>query len=301
MKVLKPVAICLVMALIVFQHISKWKYYTSLFGNGDMYFNYGQLYGLVQVGFVFLIDLYVVVLGIGALTYTDLQAKDRFYSLFRFIYVILGIMHFPTTVLAMVISGAQLFKDPVSALLYIVPYFIWLALIVLLLICKPEKQVQKVNLQEYDMVAYTSTGHRFIHNLVDSILIIPGWISFSSYIYLFFYMSAGNAISMMQGNLVLVYFFAWLLISYLMYYFLAELIFKQTLGKMLTRSCVVGNGVALSGKRIFLRSLARLIPFDHISFLVGANWHDSASATAVVYINSWEKAFDEKHGEAGGE
>jgi hypothetical protein len=62
---------------------------------------------------------------------------------------------------------------------------------------------------------------------------------------------------------------------------------------MITGSCVVSDGAELTTGRVLLRTLARLIPFDAVSFLVGAKWHDRASSTAVVYVDSWEKAFVE--------
>jgi hypothetical protein len=67
---------------------------------------------------------------------------------------------------------------------------------------------------------------------------------------------------------------------------------------MVTNSCVVSDGVELSGKRVFLRTLSRMIPLDKFSFLFGAKWHDRVSSTAVVYVDSWEMAFDEKKQDA---
>lgn len=292
MKKLKIVTICLVIVLIVFQQISKGRYYSNIL-NGDLSGNYGLLYALMQNGWALIIDVFMVVLGIIALSNSDMQRRDWAYSTFRFIYIMSAIMNFPAVLLAYVVSGAQLFNDPVTILLYFLPNLVWIILVVFLVKCKPDRQIPRVNLQEYDMVAYTSTGHRFIHNLLDYLLMLPAWISTLSYIYWAFYLTGSNYGSIPSG-LVTIGFFMYYLISYVMYYFLAESMFRQTLGKMITRSCVVGNGVELSNGRVLVRSFCRLIPFDHIAFLFGANWHDSASATSVVYVDSWEKAFDEK-------
>jgi hypothetical protein len=295
MKKLKIVTIYLVIVLIVFQQISKGRYYGNIL-NGDLSGNYGLLYALLQNGWALIIDVFIVVLGIIALSNSDTQKRDWAYSTLRFIYIMSAIMNFPAFVLSFVVSGAQLFKDPLTILLYIFPTLVWITLIVFLVICKPDRQISRVNLQEYDMVAYTSTGHRFIHNLLDYLLMLPAWISTLSYIYWVFYLT-GSGYGSFPSELLMICFFFYFLISYVMYYFLAEAMFRQTLGKMITRSCVVGNGVELSNGRVLMRSFCRLIPFDHIAFLFGASWHDSLSATSVVYVDSWEKAFDEKQQE----
>jgi hypothetical protein len=289
MKKLKPVIICLVIALIVFQQIVKGKYYSNLFSN-NLSGNYGLLSALLQSVWAFLIDVFIVVLGFIALLNADLNIKDRAYSMLRFVYVMSGIMHFPVVVMSFAISGAQMFTQPVNVLLYLLPNLIWAALVVLFMVCKPDRQIARVNLQDFDMVAYTSTGHRFVHYLLDHLLMLPAWISTISYIYFLFYVTHID-ITSYSPLLIQAGLFFYFIITYIMYYFLSESIFRQTLGKMVTRSCVVGNGPALTTGRVLQRSFCRLIPFDAIAFLFGANWHDSASATSVVYVDSWEKAF----------
>ncbi|THU41732.1 RDD family protein [Niastella caeni] len=292
MKKLKPVTICLVIALILFQHISRGSYYKGLI-TGEISGNYGKLYTILQVGLDFIIDIFTIILGIAALSYSDLQVRDRAYSIFRFVYVMTGFLALPTVVFSLVISGGMFFNDPATGFVIISRHLIWITLIVLLLICKPENPIKKVNLQEYDMVAYTSIGHRFVHYLLDYFLILPFWMSAASFLYVFNYMVFGSA-SYSSANPTL--FYLYYFVSYLLYYFLAEAIFRQTLGKMVTRSCVVSDGVQLSTGRILLRTLSRLIPFDPIAFLFGAKWHDRVSSTAVVYIDSWEKVFEEEKG-----
>ncbi len=70
------------------------------------------------------------------------------------------------------------------------------------------------------------------------------------------------------------------------YYFLFEIIFGVTLGKMITKTKVTdvfGNRPTFFS--IFIRSLARLIPFEALSFLSskGRGWHDFFSGTYVIY------------------
>ena len=77
-------------------------------------------------------------------------------------------------------------------------------------------------------------------------------------------------------NFVIIFFF---------YYFINELLFKTTFGKLITRTKLVGiNNARLDWKTIFVRTITRLIPFEQLSFLnsfpVGI--HDSLSNTRVI-------------------
>jgi hypothetical protein len=285
MKKLKTVTICLFLAFLVLSNLLKISYYKNLFSS-ELYFGREidrvlNISGTV-LGFLFCI-LYLV-LGIMALAAADRAARDRSYSLLRYIYVIQSLISLPLTIIQLVTFAKYTFANPVSAFSVLFGNAVWLTIVILLIICKPEKQIQKVDLREYDMVAFTSTGHRFVHHLLDALFMIPVWL------FAIQLMSLGRLGSEMT-ELAARFVFG---TTYLLYCFLSEAIFKQTLGKMATRSCVVSDGVELSAGRIFRRTLARIIPFDAFSFLFGAKWHDRASATAVVYIDSWEKAFEEK-------
>ncbi|MBS1565581.1 MAG: RDD family protein [Bacteroidetes bacterium] len=79
----------------------------------------------------------------------------------------------------------------------------------------------------------------------------------------------------------------WLTIYYLMllfgYFFIFEYFFGKTPGKFLTKTRVVDmNGEWPGGKKLLIRTLCRLIPFDNFSFLFSAGWHDMLSGTVVV-------------------
>ena len=288
MKKLKTVTIWSLLAYLVLSNILRISYYKLLLKN---ILNYGR--GIndvlnisdILIGFLFII--FYVVLCIMALTTGDKAARDKAYSLLRFVYVMQGLIYLPLTIIQTVTFAKYTFANPVSALSFLFWNAIWLALLVLLIICKPEKQIQKVDLQEYDMVAFTSTGHRFVHYLLDVLFLLPLWMS------AFQLMNMGRYGSEIAELAVRFVFGT----SYLLYCFLSEAIFRQTFGKMATRSCVVSDRVDLSTGRIFKRTMARLIPFDAISFLFGAKWHDRVSYTAVVYVDSWEKAFEEKQPE----
>ena len=144
-----------------------------------------------------------------------------------------------------------------------------------------------MDLAEYELVNYTATGHRFVHYLLDVLFIIPIFLFWRQFLP---YRLHENPYAL-QALCSLIY---------LIYCFLSELMFRQTLGKIATRSCVTTIGHPYTGGRMLLRTLARLIPFDRFSFLFGANWHDKTTSTAVVYVDTWEKAFEGSFaGEAG--
>ncbi|OXB15409.1 RDD family protein [Flavobacterium reichenbachii] len=67
-----------------------------------------------------------------------------------------------------------------------------------------------------------------------------------------------------------------------LFYFVFESLFQATPGKFLTESRVTDKkGLKVPASTIFKRSLCRNIPFDPLSFLGKANWHDSISNTFV--------------------
>ena len=82
-------------------------------------------------------------------------------------------------------------------------------------------------------------------------------------------------------------FFTLLYMIMFLYYFLMELITKQTLGKMITKTKVVHkDGSKASFLKILMRSFWRLIPFDSISYLFGTEvgMHDKLSTTRLKRI-----------------
>lgn len=83
-----------------------------------------------------------------------------------------------------------------------------------------------------------------------------------------------------------IYWWGAFLTFYLSYYFILESLFGRTLGKALLGTRVVdlqGNAVAMSS--VLVRSLARLIPLEPLSFSLAETWwHDSLSNTQVLRI-----------------
>ncbi|WP_205508321.1 RDD family protein [Longitalea arenae] len=281
----KKIAWC-VLGIIVLQETLKFKYYSHLI-SGDIHLtDASSVLNLAGVMTALLLNCFVLVLAIRSLSNIDAAAKDRAYAILRFLFVMKVIMIFPVTVLRTVIFSARM-SGIGQILLFYFRNLAEIALAVLLIIYKPEKRVEKVNLQEYDYVTFTSAGHRFAHYLLDMLFLAPFWLfMLQNILFARVFWQNEYAVHYVELAMQIMMF-----TSYLAYCFISEAIFRQTLGKMATGSAVVSDGVSLSTGRIFLRTLARLIPFDSLSFLFGAKWHDRASSTAVVYIDSWEKAF----------
>lgn len=77
------------------------------------------------------------------------------------------------------------------------------------------------------------------------------------------------------------------IIFYYFYYFFSELVFDQTVGKIITRHKVVSciTKQKPSFVQIFLRTISRLIPVDSLSYLFRKNGlHDILSKTELKKI-----------------
>ncbi|WP_072783538.1 RDD family protein [Flavobacterium haoranii] len=75
-----------------------------------------------------------------------------------------------------------------------------------------------------------------------------------------------------------------MILFYYLYYFILELIYGQTIGKMITKTKVVNtdNDENPNFTRIFIRTISRLIPIDFLSYLITKNGlHDILSKTEL--------------------
>jgi hypothetical protein len=212
------------------------------------------------------------------LAFRDPLLKDKAYRILRFVLVVNFLLYLPFSLFYYFSNDHFSKMGWAGQLITVTGTVVSLFCAIVFFMVKPEKQVQKINLDNYELVTLTSTRHRFVHHLLDMLFLLPGWLSL---------MDLNAPQKPGPGTAVLM--FVWLL----GYYFLSEAIFGQTFGKLFTNSCVAGNGVEVSPGRIFVRTLSRLIPFDRLSFLFRGHWHDKASSTAVVYVDSWARAFDE--------
>lgn len=128
---------------------------------------------------------------------------------------------------------------------------------------------------------YATLGQRFLNMVVDGIAI------------LFIWLLVYNAIDI--GSILLRHTspadsapmgisFKILYIITLLYYFVLEAATKgRTIGKLITRTIVVGEDLSpVTTEQVFKRSFCRLIPFEALSMLGGIPWHDSLSHTTVI-------------------
>jgi uncharacterized RDD family membrane protein YckC len=129
-----------------------------------------------------------------------------------------------------------------------------------------------------------SKGKRFVNYLIDSVV-----LQVISYL-------LNAAAGVTEENADPVYsIFVWFGI-YLAYYIIFENFNNGiTVGKILTRTQVVSiNGGKPTTEHIMGRSLARIIPFDALSYLGERKngWHDRLSKTIVIDIDQSERPFE---------
>lgn len=262
--------------------ISSAEYYKYLFTSFGNSFRYGgwangaqQIIGLLLL----LLDLVLI-----ALYFTSTGPyQDKVYKLLRYMNLMTFFLYMPHILYLYLSPDSYFYRmEPGQQVIQVSRQVLNLVCMVLFLRARPQSQPAAIDLAQYELVSYTSTGHRFVHYLLDMLFLIPVFL---------FWQERMPSHSWENPYLMQVLF----LLIYLVYCFLSEAIFRQTLGKIATNSCVTAIGYQPSSGRILIRTLARLIPFDRFSFLFGANWHDKSSSTTVVYVDTWEKAFDDSN------
>jgi hypothetical protein len=292
MKKQTTLVIALTLLFLISQYLLRMPYLKNLFsGSIPLQGNPQLIFDVFLFVIYMIVDLVIIVTGAIALAHSDVQQKEKTYAWFRYMFVMMGIFSLLIDLYYFYLSGRYLFHDLFRGIVRVIMFSCQAALVAFLIRIKPAGAVQRVNLQDYDVVVYTNSTHRFVHYLLDFIFITPIWLSI---IQMFFNLGSfgwgghfDRAFVQLAAQLTIG-------IAFFFYYFISEAIFSQTFGKMATKSCVVTNGVEFSNGRMFVRTLSRLIPLDKFSFLFGANWHDRASSTAVVYVDSWEKTFEDK-------
>jgi uncharacterized RDD family membrane protein YckC len=136
------------------------------------------------------------------------------------------------------------------------------------------KNISKENPIQEDDLFIAPTFLRFVNYLIDQVAI-------TSIVSLLVKLPKETTISDLVHNNE----FAFTSMAVMMvYYFLFEAVFGQTLGKFITRTHVVDDyGDKPTLWMILKRTLCRFIPFEAVSFLFKTiGWHDSISDTLVV-------------------
>lgn len=148
------------------------------------------------------------------------------------------------------------------------------------------EEVNPRQLSEFEeSLLVPSLGQRFLNYLLDSIFIY--FISFVVLIILGFVSAiiSRDLLFVLQSHPDILGYIVYFLV-YFAYYIFFESNTGKTIAKFYTKTSVrTVDGVALTYKRIIIRTLCRLIPFDAISFFFlddNKGWHDTVSKTKVV-------------------
>ncbi len=122
---------------------------------------------------------------------------------------------------------------------------------------------------------------RFMNYILDQIVIIYLTLQTSGWFFSLFLADSGSYFTYSRSTIVFQITYVLVL---LIYYFVAEGIFKTTFGKVVSHSTIVdSDGSFISVGNGLVRTLCRLIPFEAFSFLFGQRgWHDTISNTYVV-------------------
>lgn len=218
---------------------------------------------------------FMIIVPIVYLLSTDLAMKNKLYLLIRLVFIMELLFSLPSVILIMLRGGFG--PEILNYIILGSRFLIFIFIGIVLWMDKPANDIPRINLSDYEMVSYSGNNQRLLHYFVDSCFFTC--LSFD-------WLLAAGAYEYYSQNALLSYVVT--LINFVIYFFVSEALFCQTLGKALTGSCVVGVGSTLSTGQILGRSFARLIPFDPLSFLWNGKWHDKASDTTVVHAFSWE-------------
>jgi uncharacterized RDD family membrane protein YckC len=144
---------------------------------------------------------------------------------------------------------------------------------------------------------YTTRGNRFVHYLVDLIVILLIFYAiFFGFIFLYYSVVEDttvmdNFLDNMENTNPILDRIVTAVILALLYFGLEFLTQGRSIGKFITKTKVVmADGSSPSSVDYIKRSFSRMIPFEALSFLgrEGRGWHDSISGTYVVDIDRFE-------------
>lgn len=151
-------------------------------------------------------------------------------------------------------------------------FLAWLVLLHFKQTRKMEHEVYETNGIKTISIIPSSTGKRFINHILDTIIFT---LLMAKHIFFLAERWQTNSSPLLLAGVVLLMIF--------MYYFLMELLFLATPGKLFSSCRVIDqHGEDPGFFKILVRTLCRFIPFDNLSFIFNANWHDQLSTTWVV-------------------
>jgi uncharacterized RDD family membrane protein YckC len=154
-----------------------------------------------------------------------------------------------------------------------------------------ENQLLDVGFREENMnLEPVSSGKRFGNLLIDMVV----WYIIAIVIMGVFFASNPDAIDELGRETTNAQLTAYLIIYGTMigYYFLSETLFKgRTIGKMITGCRAINtDGSTINAGTAIKRTLCRIVPFEHFSFLGNpVGWHDKWTSTIVVSEKEFQK------------
>jgi len=144
---------------------------------------------------------------------------------------------------------------------------------------------------------YATKGNRFLHYIVDLIIILLCFYGFFLGLILLYYslaedtMAVDNFLNDLEHvNPLLDRLVTGVILAFL-YFGLESLTNGRSIGKYITKTKVVlEDGSNPDSTDYLKRSFSRIIPFEAFSFLgsEGRGWHDTISKTYVVDIDKFE-------------
>lgn len=166
--------------------------------------------------------------------------------------------------------------------------------------CPTFKPIAEADISQLDVEVHAdsletaSTGNRFVHMLVDTVMYYIILFLLALMLGVFIGVFAPESLGELENGTP---WFVYLLgfIAYVLYFVFCESVFGRTVGKLITGTKVVDqNGNLPSTGTIFIRTLARLVPFEAFSFLGDGErgWHDRWTNTYVVKIQKRQQRFE---------
>lgn len=225
---------------------------------------------------------------IGALTFYFSKEKET--RLLRFVFSVLFVEQCFFVVLRVIRIYFAIKSFTVK------DYFIYFAsfgltIFVLYFLYKSMKYLNEQKALDFETFVYTESTEisyfktnnwqRLIHYIIDTVIFgIIGFQFLDFLIHLQYFNDFFITIQNQFSERVI--FWGLVIIFRTIFYFAFEALFNATPGKFLTESRVVDEeGLVPDNSSLVKRTLFRSIPFNPLSFLFNADWHDQYSSTQV--------------------
>ncbi len=151
----------------------------------------------------------------------------------------------------------------------------------------PQEENHLFNDTELYQFTEATRTQRFLNLLIDSIFMQYGLGILTGYLLVEFLLIVSPDLAYswfgQEDGFNFLAIYALSILNYLFYYTICEKYFKgYTLGKLITGTRAIRvDGQELTFKDAILRSLVRMVPFEHFSGF-GEPWHDTWTKTMVI-------------------